>query len=205
MEDTTLLRLLRDLFASKDEKPKDIGPVELALTARLLLQQADERPAYPSVGTLALELGCSERTVDRAVDVLSKAGWVSKETGAGRWQPNKYFVLLSALPVHVDLRTPSVSEDAKTLATHFLKLQRQWQPKRSFRKGTEQRYSYRFQTLLKKCDGSKFLLVEILNFALQHPLFTAHAHAGPHKLRKVWRSLEKAYRESEKTKKEQAA
>lgn len=205
MENKKLLDLLRNLFASQDAKPQEIGPVELALTARLLLQHADERAAYPSVGTIALELGCSEATVNRAVIVLTKLGWLSKETGAGRWKPNKYFVLLDKLPVPVELRTPSVSEDARSVAKTFLGLQRKWQPKRIFRKGTEQRYSYRFQTLLNKCSGSKFLLIEMLNFALQSPVFTSHAHIGPHALRKVWRSLEKAYGESEAAKKTQAA
>jgi hypothetical protein len=205
MEDSQLLAVLRNLFASKEEKPQEISPTDLALIARLLLQRADEKSVYPSLATLSLELNCSEWAITESFKRLARLGWVTVETGARRHRTNRYFVVLEKLPVRVELQSAAVSEDAKSLAKTFLGYQRQWQPKRIFRKGCEQRYAYRFQTLLKKCSGSKWLMIEILNFALAHPRFKAHALAGPHKLRKVWRSLEAAYREAEKTKKEQAA
>jgi hypothetical protein len=202
MEDRKLVETLRNLFACNESKPEEIRPTDLAMVARLLLQRADEKAVYPSHATLSLELNCSESAVTESLKRLATLGWVTIESGARRQKANSYFVVLEKLPLRVELRSAPVSEDAKDIAKQFLVLQRRRQPKRIFRKGCEQRYAYRFQTLLKKCDGSKSLLVEILNFALKHALFTNHALVGPHKLRKVWRSLEKAFRESEKMKKE---
>ena len=183
---------------SGDSKPEEVTPIDLALIARLLLQKADERSAYPSLGTLALELGCGESAISESVKRLKRIGWLQVESGSGRHRPNRYFVLLGALPVPAPLKTPTVTEDAKSLAKTYLGLQKQWQPKRIFRKGTEQRYAYRFQSLLKKCNGNKSLLVKMLNFALvDGSTFKSAALVGPHRLRKVWRSLERAYRESQ--------
>jgi len=205
MEDTKLVEMLRNLFASKEAKPAAITPTDLALVARLLLQRADEIAVWPSLDTLQLELSCGESAVTSSIERLTQLGWLTVETGAGRHRPNRYFVMLDKLPIHVELRCAAVSEEAKDVAKRFLSYQRKAQPKRIFRKGCEQRYGYRFQSLLKKCNGDKELLIAVLNFAVTHPAFRTQALAGPHKLRKSWRSLYKAFTESQNMTKEQAA
>jgi DNA-binding MarR family transcriptional regulator len=205
MDDRQLVRVLRNLFASTESKPKELTPTDIALTARLLLQRADECPVWPSLVTLQLELNCCESAITASIKRLTRVGWITKETGAKRHRSNRYLVVLDKLPVQVELRRAAVSADAQEIATRFLNAQRRWQPKRVFRKGTAQQYGYRFEALLKKCNGDKERLLAILNFAITHPTFKSHALAGPHKLRKTWRSLERAFLESQNQTKEQVA
>jgi len=158
MKDETMLETLRKLLASDEGRPEGLLPVDLLLTIRLLLQGGDERPVYASQGTLARELGCNESTVSISATRLKQAGWLELETGKGRWQPNKYFVLIGKLPLEEKLRRTVVSEAAVMLAKNYMVEQRKAKPKRIFRKGTEQRYAYRLQTLLDKCGGDEELL-----------------------------------------------
>jgi hypothetical protein len=194
MEDSQLIKALRNLYTSKDAKPKDITPTDLALVSRLLLQKADEEAVYPGKATLELELNCGEWAITeslRRLESVTVEGelrpWVTVESGARRQIANRYRVLVENLPIEAELKR---------------------QPKRIFKKGTERRYAYRFQTLFDRCqhpNGSKWLFVQILNFALSDNRFKAHALAGPHKLPKVWRSLVKAFAVAEQTQKEKAA
>jgi hypothetical protein len=193
MQEETLLETLRKLLASDDGRPLGLLPVDLLLMIRLLLQGGDERPVYASQGTLARELGCTDRTISTASQRLKEAGWLELETGKGRWQPNKYFVLLEKLPLEEKLRRTVVSDAAVMLAKNYMNEQRKAKPKRIFRKGTEQRYSYRLQTLLDKCGGDEQLLRQRLRFALGSEKYRAAALRGPHIIRRNWKSLTADY------------
>jgi biotin operon repressor len=207
MKDETLLETLRKLLASDEGRPEGLLPVDMLLTVRLLLQGGDERPVYASQSTLARELGCTEGTINTASQRLKEAGWLELETGKGRWQSNKYFVLLGKLPLEEKLRRTVVSDAAVTLAKNYMTVQRAAKPKRIFRKGTEQRYAYRLQTLLDKCGGDEQLLRQRLRFALGTEKYRAAALRGPHVIRRSWKSLTADYEAAAKavTVKEQAA
>ena len=215
MEDSQLIRVLRNLYTSKDAKPKEITPTDLALVSRLLLQKADEEAVYPGKATLELELNCGEWAITESLKRLESVTvegelrpWVTVESGARRQIANRYRVLVQNLPIEAELKRPTVTKEAENFAKYFLSLQKTWQPKRIFKKGTERRYAYRFQTLFDRCqhpNGSKWLFVQILNFALSDNRFKAHALAGPHKLPKVWRSLVKAFAVAEEAHNEKAA
>ncbi|HXJ15391.1 MAG TPA: hypothetical protein VNH19_24225 [Candidatus Limnocylindrales bacterium] len=207
MKDETMLETLRKLLASDEGRPEGLLPVDLLLTIRLLLQGGDERPVYASQGTLARELGCNESTVSISATRLKQAGWLELETGKGRWQPNKYFVLIGKLPLEEKLRRTVVSEAAVMLAKNYMVEQRKAKPKRIFRKGTEQRYAYRLQTLLDKCGGDEELLRRKLRFALGTEKYRAAALRGPHVIRRSWKSLTADFEAAAKavTMKEQVA
>ena len=202
-----MLETLRKLLASDEGRPEGLLPVDLLLTIRLLLQGGDERPVYASQGTLARELGCNESTVSISATRLKQAGWLELETGKGRWQPNKYFVLIGKLPLEEKLRRTVVSEAAVMLAKNYMVEQRKAKPKRIFRKGTEQRYAYRLQTLLDKCGGDEELLRRKLRFALGTEKYRAAALRGPHVIRRSWKSLTADFEAAAKavTMKEQVA
>jgi hypothetical protein len=193
MKEEKLLEVIRKLLASQDAKPSELLPVDLLLTIRLLLQHADEQPVCLSQGTLALELGCTENTVRNAGNRLKVAGWTTVETGKGRWAPNKYFVLLEKLPL-AGLQRTVVSEAATKLAKDYIVAQSKAQPKRKLRRGSEQRYAFRLQTLMDRHEGDEVLVRKILNFALSSPKYGAAALRGPHVLRRSWKSVVKDFK-----------
>lgn len=206
MKKETLLETVRRLLANDEGRPEGLLSVDLLLIVRLLLQDGDERPVYTSQGTLARELGCSENTIRLASIRLRQAGWLELETGKGRWKPNRYFVLLEKLPLEAKLRRTVVSDAAAMLAKNYMNEQRKAKPRRIFRKGTEQRYAYRLQTLLDKCGGDEQLLRQRIRFALRTEKYRAAALRGPHVIRRSWKSLTADYENALKAnQKEQAA
>jgi hypothetical protein len=192
MEERKLLEVIRKLLASQDAKPEELLPVDLLLLIRLLLQHADEQPVRLSQGTLALELGCTENTIREAGNRLEIAGWTTVETGKGRWNPNKYFVILEKLPL-AGLQRTVVSEAATKLAKDYVATQIKAKPKRKLRRGSEQRYAFRLQTLIDRHDGDEGLVRKILRFALSSPKYGAAALRGPHIIRRSWKSLVKDF------------
>ncbi len=87
------------------------APARLALM--LLADYADEQHAsWPSINTMALEMGCSVRSVQRAIDLLEKHGLVRVETRQaknGRQMSNRYFLAVEGLFVGCQSDTPSIS------------------------------------------------------------------------------------------------
>lgn len=87
------------------------APARLALM--LLADYADEQHAsWPSINTMALEMGCSVRSVQRAVDLLEEHGLVRVETRQaknGRQMSNLYFLAVDGLFVECQSDTPSIS------------------------------------------------------------------------------------------------
>jgi hypothetical protein len=199
MKQETLLPTIRRLLAGHAERPDGLLPIDLLMTVRLLLQSADERPVYASQGTLAEELGCTEGTVAQSGLRLKAAGWLELETGKGRWKPNRYFVLLEKLPLEEQLRRTVVSPEAEKLARDYMTEQRRAKPGRIFRKGAQQRYAYRLQTLIDKAGGDEPLVRLKIRFALRSPKYRAAALRGPHVIRRSWKSLTADYENALKT------
>jgi hypothetical protein len=130
---------------------------------------------------------------------LKTAGWLELETGKGRWKPNRYFVLLEKLPLEEELRRTVVSPEAEKLARDYVTEQRRAKPGRIFRKGTQQRYAYRLQTLIDKAGGDEPLVRLKIRFALRSPKYRAAALRGPHVIRRSWKSLTADYETALKT------
>jgi hypothetical protein len=198
VKEELLTNVLRRLVSS-EELPKDCKPIDLLLVTRLLLQKADEKDVTVSRGTFALNLGCSERTIYDSQQRLLEFGWITLKKGAHKGQVNRIGVVLDKLPLDADLKKTIASDDAKEVAGRYRTFLKKQDPRRRFFKGSLQRSEFRFQTLLKKCDGRKELLIAVINFGLKHPAFRDSLLKGPHLLVKHWKALWKAYDEADET------
>lgn len=90
------------------------APARLALM--LLADYADEEHAsWPSISTMALEMGCSVRSVQRAIDLLERHGLLAVENRharSGRQMSNRYHLAVEGrLPVGRQSDTPSISDE----------------------------------------------------------------------------------------------
>ncbi|WP_193090839.1 helix-turn-helix domain-containing protein [Halomonas colorata] len=87
------------------------APARLALM--LLADYADEQhTSWPSINTMALEMGCSVRSVQRAIDLLEQHGLVrveSRQAKNGRQMSNRYFLAVGGLFVGCQSDTPTIS------------------------------------------------------------------------------------------------
>lgn len=87
------------------------APARLALM--LLADYADEQhTSWPSINLMALEMGCSVRSVQRAIDLLEEHGLVrveSRQAKNGRQMSNRYFLAVEGLFIGCQSDTPSIS------------------------------------------------------------------------------------------------
>ncbi|MCE8042464.1 hypothetical protein HOP60_09890 [Halomonas daqingensis] len=90
------------------------APARLALM--LLADYADEEHAsWPSINTMALEMGCSVRSVQRAIDLLESHGLLrveNRHAKNGRQISNRYHLAVEGRhPVGRQSDTPSISDE----------------------------------------------------------------------------------------------
>ncbi|WP_447896022.1 helix-turn-helix domain-containing protein [Vreelandella sp. GE22] len=87
------------------------APARLALM--LLADYADEQHAsWPSINTMALEMGCSQRSVQRAIDLLESHGLVrveKRQARNGRQMSNLYFLAVEGSFIGCQSDTPTTS------------------------------------------------------------------------------------------------
>lgn len=192
MKDEQLTNVLRRLVSSEN-LPRNCKPIDLLLVSRLLLQKADEKDVFVSRATMAENLACGERTIYDSQQRLLKLGWITLKKGAHKGQVNRIGVVLDKLPLDADLTKTVVSDDARNIAARYRAYLQRQNPRRRFFKNSLQQTAFRFETLLKKCDGDKDLLVNIVNYGLRHPSFVGAVSKGPHEIAKHWKSLRLAY------------
>ncbi len=86
------------------------APARLALM--LLADYADEQHAsWPSINTMSLEMGCSQRSVQRAIDLLESHGLVrveKRQARNGRQMSNLYFLAVEGSFVGCQSDTPTI-------------------------------------------------------------------------------------------------
>ena len=71
---------------------RDLGWTAKGLFARLVGFAGDNGVAWPSLRTLAIQLGVGDRAVTRATQSLVKARLIRIERGSGR-RSSRYFIL----------------------------------------------------------------------------------------------------------------
>jgi hypothetical protein len=177
-------------------RPKTIGPVEMLLVLWLVEQGALERPVRGSSITLSMALGCSESTVQRAVDNLvadGGTGWIAKKSGKGRGNGNTFTVLLDKLPVAEELRRTIIGKTAMEIARRYCATAA-YSPvtfkKRRFTRANHQRIAFCVQTFLDKhCAGDVQLLRDALNFARLSAKYSAKYYRGLHELRRDFSAI----------------
>jgi DNA-binding MarR family transcriptional regulator len=186
-----LIEVIRGLFEA-DGRPAEIEPVDIALTAYLVLKGALANPVRGSGSTLGMALNVTERTVTTATDRLSAAGWIHKHSGKSRRQGNTYSVILEKLPMAQDIKRTVITAEAWTLAEQYMKAvpNNAKGKRRRFTKSERQRFAFALQTFLDRYTaGDAQLLRDLLNFALSHPKYATKAKRGPHELRRHFRKI----------------
>ena len=74
-----------------DALVRELTGNDVRVAWRILDRMSAERPfSYPSIGLLARELGCDDRSVQRSVKRLVESGWFYCEVGGGCKRPNSY-------------------------------------------------------------------------------------------------------------------
>ena len=186
MKHDQLFLTIRRLFTADDTT---LDMESLLLVIRLLVQRADENPAWLSKGTIARQMRCSESTVENRMQKLKAAGILAIKSGKRLNMPNDVTVLINKLP-QGDLKSTTVSSEAKRIAGLYKTVMLQNNPRRRFQAGTLQRWEYTIQWLLdKKCMGDSGFLIRVINTALNHPEYTKDAQRGPDRIKKRWSSL----------------
>jgi hypothetical protein len=177
-------------------RPKTVGPVEILLVLWLVERGAIEKPVRGSWVTLSMALGCSESTVQRAVDNLVDDGgtaWIVKKSGKGRGNGNTFTVLLDKLPVAEELRRTIISKTAMEIARKYC-VTAAYSPvtfkRRRFTRANHQRIAFCVQTFLDKhCAGEVQLLRDALNFARLSAKYSAKYYRGLHELRRDFSAI----------------
>ncbi len=74
-----------------DALVRELTGNDVRVAWRILDRMNAQRPfSYPSIGLLARELGCDDRTVQRSVKRLVERGWFYCQVGGGCKSPNTY-------------------------------------------------------------------------------------------------------------------
>ena len=186
MNDTQLLHYLRAFLAS-DDKPETLNPLDIVQTVRLLLQLADEKDAYMSQDTLAMQLCSSVDAIKRSQDRLSCVGWLVIRKGGYRGRTNRYAINLDKLP-QADLARTVVSPATRRYASRY-GLYVKANVNKRFMKLWPQQWAFAIQRLCDRTDGGLPRVGEIVNFALRNPRYQKYAFIGPSALRKIWKQL----------------
>jgi hypothetical protein len=196
---TDILRGLTEF----EGRPKIIGPVEMLLVLWFVEKGALERPVRGSWVTLSMALGCSESTVQRAVDNLladGGTGWIAKKSGRGRGNGNLFTVLLDKLPVAEELKRSIISARAMEIARRYCvtaRISPVTFKARRFTRANQQRIGFCIQTFLDKhCNGDVQLLRDALNFARTSVKYSKKYFRGLHELRRDFSIIVKECRSS---------
>jgi biotin operon repressor len=207
VEDKHLVQVLQRLYAAED-KPQNLGPIDLALLTRTLLQHGEEDVLYVSQDTLATQLGCSPDTIGRATARLKDLGWLEVRSGGYQQRTNLYSVNVEKLPQAAALVKTIIGAEAKKLAWNYGSTLKINSRKKGVLKGWVLRWSFHVQRLLNQVGGDSHKVLAVINHCWNHPTnsdWRKRAQTGPHKLRRVWARAVADYDDVQAAKAAQAA
>jgi hypothetical protein len=190
MTDEKIVQCLRSLLCAED-KTRDLTPLDLLQTTRLLLQRADESDVYASQDTIANQLLTSHDCIARSQKRLAAVGWLIIRKGGYRGRTNMLAVALDKLPI-ADLHRTMVSKEAVTLAELYGSALRVEQ-KKKFMRGWKQQWSFQIQKLIDRAKGDHGHVSAVINFAYTKPEYIKKVMRGPAALRGCWRKLNADY------------
>jgi hypothetical protein len=173
------------------DKPKDIGPVEVALVTLLFAFKAIDHPVSFSHQTLALMLGCHVHTAKRAEQKLRDIGWISVTSRRGLSKLTS--LNLDKLPTtnRKAVRTPS--EDAITMRKAYLN--KLFYLKIKLHKKQIQTLDWNSEKILQRCNGDMNLMVDMLRHAFDTAEHAKAARSGLYQLWKRWKAIERTYKQ----------
>lgn len=189
MKSDKLESIIRGLMNSA-ARPEGVGPNEICTVIVLVVKGGLEQPIRASAETLGMEIGASPRTAERTIERLTAddTKWLSKVSGKGRKNANRYTVMLDRLPVPEEVKKTIITEPMRLLARQYcaaIKPQGTTGKKRRVTKAVQQRMAFCLQKLLDRhCGGDEHLLRRAINFAFADQRYRAKAFRGPHALRR---------------------
>jgi Helix-turn-helix domain len=182
-------------FIRNENKPSWCSPVDILLTANIILLSCDEGYCWASQTTLSAMLGIDRRNIRRPLDRLLEHGWITETSRAGSQQSSLLFPQLHNIPFGV-IRKVDIAGDAHKLASHYYETVRalpkilskngRWRAAAYPHRGWAQHWCMVMQNWLN--DGwTKEQIQTVVNYAFQHVGHTAKR--GPQCIKRQFDSL----------------
>lgn len=152
-----------------------------------------------SQGTLGNIMRCTEKTVSRTQDRLSKLGWVNAPQRA-KFSTIPQSVSVAALPVAASEKL-NVSDTAKRLALSYQQFLKS-KGRKKYPKGWIEKQFYSAQRILNDI-GDPQEAARILTFAVYHPRFCKLSRKSLYHvvgLTKRWKAIKRDFKEHERAK-----
>lgn len=187
------LQLIQGFLSA--EKPKGIGPPEIAYVVYLMTCKAMDHPIDYSHVTLAEMLGCSIDTIERIEKTLKQKGYISQDSRRGRSKLTT--VNLDRLPMADATLPTKPTEQAKELFQAYLTACYKYFPaqtKKKLRKSWGTSQPWNAQKILNRCGGDSELTRRMLRHAFNNPQHKrAMASKDLYKVWGRWKLIEKSY------------
>jgi hypothetical protein len=189
--DAATSQIIRNFFLA--DKPDAATPVCVAIVVLLLNFKAVDHAAVFSQQRLAGMLGCDLKTIQRALKLLSKLGWVSQPQRKGRTKA--LTVCIDALPLQNAPRLRPTQE-AKELTVRYQDALRRILNRKRFHKNWFKSQFWSAQRILDRCGGDVELARHKIGHALAHPRHARKARKDLYTLFGRWNLVEKTFAES---------
>jgi hypothetical protein len=176
-------------------KPKWCSPVDILLTANIILLSSEEGECWASQGTLSATLSIQPRHIRRSLDRILEHGWVTEESRKSSGQSNILYPQYHNIPFG-EVAKSAINSDANKLAGRYYETVRSL-PKVMTKNGRMRKAAYQhpgwaqhwamvMQTWLD--DGwTPEQIQTVVDYAFDHINHTAKR--GPQYLKKIFPKL----------------
>jgi hypothetical protein len=189
LTDRITVQTLRD-FLSDENKPADLGPVDLLQMVYLMLRKAEDGGIVDSQQTLARRLGCSVKTIGRSQKLLaSKVEFIARVRRKGR--TSELTINVENIPAEAPLRL-ILTEEATRLAAWY-KGELKKRHRKKFQKRFTEHNMVTAQRILNDCGGDVDLAKSLVEFALDPGMYRIAAMKGLYTLFERWPRLKRSY------------
>jgi hypothetical protein len=195
LDDSTVLKLIRDFLLA--DKPDDVTTHDVLMVSTLIAMKAIDHEVQFSQGTLGNIMRCTEKTVSRAQERLTKLGWLNTAS-KGKFNTIRQSVSVAALPIAPTDKL-SVSDTAKRLALAYHDYLKKVGLKK-YPKGWIERQFYSAQRILNDIDDPQ-QAARVLTFAVRDPRFCKLSRKSLYHvvgLAKRWKAIKRAFQEHER-------
>lgn len=165
------------------EKPANITTVDVLQMVHFLLRKGQDHEIYDSQQTLSELCACDVRTIARSQQRLHSFGWLSRPQRRGR--TNALSLNYEKIPSEKAVRV-LITQDAKTLSSHYMNELRSKGIKRKFPNAWFARQHLSAQKIIDRCDGDLELATKIVKFAISNPRLQGKAKKSLYELVGAW-------------------
>lgn len=195
LDDSTVLKLIRDFLLA--DKPDDVTTHDVLMVSALIAMKAIDHEVQFSQGTLGNIMRCTEKTVSRAQERLTKLGWLNTAS-KGKFNTIRQSVSVASLPIATTDKL-SVSDTAKRLAMAYYEFLKK-AGRKKYPKGWLERQFYSAQRILNDIDDPQ-QAARLLTFAVRDPRFYKLSRKSLYHvvgLAKRWKAIKRAFQEHER-------